>query len=629
MKDPAGCLLITPESLVGLLMREGNALGHLFGGLRYIVVDELHAFLESDRGKQLQSLLNRIDLALDRRVPRIALSATLGEMSLAAEFLRPDSGGDVDIIETKDSGQELKVVVRSYLNLPPQVTDKEAAAKEKAGETVEKEDLLSPAVLAITDQLYQTLRGSNNLVFPNARNRVELYADLLRRTCERNCVPNEFWPHHGSLSKEIREDAERALKSKERSATGIATTTLELGIDIGAVKSIAQIGPAPSVASLRQRLGRSGRRKGEPAILRCYCIEEPLAPDLPMSDRLREGLVQTIAQVRLLVDRWFEPPRTQALHLSTLVQQLLSLIAQYGGITAASAYSKLCTSGVFQAITKQDFVLLLRELGEREFLMQESGSGVLLHGPAGEKVVNHYSFLAAFVSADEFRVLCDGHFIGTLPIDRPLLAESYLILAGRRWQVIECSQQEKVITVRPAKGGKLPTFDGLGGKVHDRVRAEMRAILAGEALIGFVDSTAAMQLGEAREAYTSLELATRAILSEGHTVRLFTWRGDWVNDTLALLLTSRGLRAQNEGLSIGVTGPNATVAAVHDALLDLADAPAPRPEQLAAGVQNKFLGKWDGVLPSDLLRRNFASAQLDVTGAVEFCKRLIPTLARA
>jgi len=89
-------------------------------------------------------------------------------------------------------------------------------------------------------------------------------------------VPNEFWPHHGSLSKELREEAERALKSGERPATAIATTTLELGIDIGAVKSVAQVGAAPSVASLRQRLGRSGRRRGEPAILRCYCLEEEL-----------------------------------------------------------------------------------------------------------------------------------------------------------------------------------------------------------------------------------------------------------------------------------------------------------------------------------------------------------------
>src|SRR3546814_17092430 len=86
--------------------------------------------------------------------------------------------------------------------------------------------------------------------------------------CETQQVPNEFWPHHGSLSKEIREETEAALKQKERPATAICTTTLELGIDIGAVKSVAQIGSPPSVASLRKRLGRSGRRTGDTAIRR-------------------------------------------------------------------------------------------------------------------------------------------------------------------------------------------------------------------------------------------------------------------------------------------------------------------------------------------------------------------------
>jgi len=91
----------------------------------------------------------------------------------------------------------------------------------------------------------------------------------LRRRSEREGVPNEFWPHHGSLSRELREESK--LPSKwERAASAICTTTLELGIDIAAFGAWAQIGPPPSVASLRQRLGRSGRRAGESAILRCF-----------------------------------------------------------------------------------------------------------------------------------------------------------------------------------------------------------------------------------------------------------------------------------------------------------------------------------------------------------------------
>ncbi len=619
-KNPRGCLLITPESLEGLLMREGHALGRLFGGLRYCVIDELHAFIDTERGKQLQSLLNRIDVALKRRVPRIGLSATLGEMQFAAEFLRPDSGGDVDIIDTGAGGQELKVVVKGFYNLPPRLSDEEVNARQKTGHRVEQEDTISTGILAIGEELFTTLRGANNLVFPNSRKKVELYADLLRRACDRVGVPNEFWPHHGSLSKEIREETERALKQGERPATAIATTTLELGIDIGAVKSIAQIGPAPSVASLRQRLGRSGRRKGEAAILRCYCLEDPIEGDTSLSDQLREGLVETVAQIRLLVAGWFEPPRIHAMHLSTLIQQLLSLIAQYGGLTAAQAYSFLCSSGLFPALTKVEFGELLRALGEKQVLMQDA-QGVLLHGVVGEKIVNHYTFLAAFVSPEEFRVVCDGKQLGTLPMARPLTADSYVIFAGRRWKVLSCRPEEKLIEVVPAKAGKLPLFEGMGGKTHDRVRQEMRSILEETTILSFLDSTAQAQVAEARTAYQRLHLTNQTVVQCGRDVRAFTWQGDWVNDTLALMLMARGLRATNEGLSICIQ--DADSSGVATALRDVAQMPAPTGEELAAAVKNKQRGKYDGLLPEVLQCKNFASSEFDIAAAMTTADQVI------
>ena len=129
------------------------------------------------------------------------------------------------------------------------------------------EDVSTGDEVEISDALWKTLRGKNHLVFANARRTVETYADLLGRKSDSENVPNEFFPHHGSLSKELREVCEERLKKGTLPTTVICTSTLELGIDIGAVVSVAQIGPPPSVASLRQRLGRSGRR-GEPSILR-------------------------------------------------------------------------------------------------------------------------------------------------------------------------------------------------------------------------------------------------------------------------------------------------------------------------------------------------------------------------
>lgn len=407
LKNPKGILLITPESLEALFVNRGHSLAGLFASLRYVVIDELHAFIGSERGKQLQSLLHRIEAVVGRRIPRVGLSATLGDMGLAANFMRQNDSISIKPIVSGSSGQGLKILVRGIEQSAPLIDPKKNTPE------AELEDLVKGGDLIIADHLFKTLSGSNNLVFPNSRRGVEIYSDLLRRRCEREGIPNEFWPHHGNLSKDIREQTEQALKAGDRAATAICTSTLEMGIDIGAVKSIAQIDSPPSVASLRQRLGRSGRRDGESAILRAYCIESPLKPDSGISDKLREGLIQTVAMIQLLLANWFEPPRTSGLHASTLVQQLLSIIAERGGVTVAQAWKLLIEEGAFGAMSRTDFFALLKELGTRDLIAQD-GNGLLLHGGRGGKLVNHYEFYSAFVSEDEFRVVCEGKALGSL-----------------------------------------------------------------------------------------------------------------------------------------------------------------------------------------------------------------------
>lgn len=620
LKKPQGILLITPESLEALLMNRGTSLSGLFSGLRFIVVDELHAFIGTERGKQLQSLLHRVEFVLKRNVPRIGLSATLGDMNLAADYLRPVGNWETELIVSKDGGQELKVLLKGYVAHPPKLTNRDIEALQQAGKSVELEDTLAQSQVAVAEQLFKTLRGSNNLIFPNSRAKVEIYADLLRRLCERNSLPNEFWPHHGSLSKDIREEAETALKNKERPASAVCTTTLELGIDIGSVKSIAQIGPAPSVASLRQRLGRSGRRKGESAILRCYAIEPELTPDSPMSDLLHEGLVQSIAQVNLLAKGWFEPPLVSGLHLSTLIQQLLSAISQYGGLTAGQAWKLLFESGPFSSLSKVEFTQLLKGLGEREILVQDA-SGLLLYGQLGEKLANHYTFYAAFTTEEEFRLVTEGKTLGSLPISKPLEPDSHVIFAGRRWRVWHVDLSAKVIEVVPDKGGKPPEFEGMSGKVHDQVREEMRQVLLKEDAVPFLDQQAAALLSEARENFQWLGLNTQPVVAAGGGVRLFPWKGDWVMDTLTLALERRGYKVENEGLCLKLR--EADIDSVSDILFDLSEGVFPTEEELAGVILNKVQEKWDWLLTDDLLSRNYASHNLDIDGAKRYMSELV------
>lgn len=613
VKDSKGVLLITPESLEALFVRRGTAMPGLMSKLRYVVVDELHAFIGSERGKQLQSLMHRLERAVGCRVPRVGLSATLGDMGLAARFLRPEEESAVELIVTTSGGQELKVLIKGYAEKPPR-TDSEPEL-----ENPQMEDLVPGSILEVAEHLYKVLQGSNNLVFPNSRRQVELYSDLLRRSCERNDVPNEFWAHHGSLSKEFREDAERALKDGTRPATAVCTTTLELGIDIGEVKSICQIGPPPSVASLRQRLGRSGRRKGEPAVLRGYCIEPELGPKSGLSDSIREGLVQSIAMVRLLLRGWFEPPRVGGLHGSTLIQQILSVIAERGGATAGELWATLVKGGPFDGLARDDFALLLRHMGEKQLLTQDS-SGLLLHGELGEKLVNHYEFYAAFASDEEFRLLCEGRTLGSLPVSHPLVPNQRIIFAGRRWRVLDVNAEKKIIVVTPDRGGAPPSFDGGGAMVHDVVRQEMRAVLRENEPVPFLDLGAAALLAEARDFYRRANLDAVRLFQRGHESVLLTWRGDWVNDGLAMLLMGRGVPATNEGVALTV--PSVSTDRLFDTLADIAETPILDPVEVLAAAKNILREKWDWMMPEPMLRKSFASLCLDLDGARMAAKQL-------
>ena len=610
-RSPQGCLLITPESLEAMLMRHGSSIAAIFSELRYVVIDELHAFMGSERGKQLQSQLHRIERAIDRTVPRIGLSATLGDMKGAQEFLRPGSGSKVELIEAKDGRQELKVLIRGVLE-PTAQPDIEAEPEETP-------DLQAKS--GIVADLFQCLRGSNNLIFPNSRSSVEFFADRLRRRCEENRVPNEFWPHHGNLSREIREQTEAALKQKERPATAICTSTLELGIDIGAVKSVAQIGPPPSVASLRQRLGRSGRRKGEPAILRGYAIERQLSAESGLSDQLRASLVQSIAMVRLLTRGWYEPIPTHGLHSSTLVQQILSLLTQFGGLHPQPLWDLLCAGGAFRAISHGLFASLLRELGAKEILFQDP-TGLLLLAPNGERLVEHYSFYAAFSSQEEYRIVTEGRALGSMPVSRPLAPGSFIIFGGRRWQVTSISQQDLVIEVRPGAAGALPSFEGNAcATLHDNVRAEMRTVLRTEEPVPFLDRCAQQLLAEARSHYRIFDLDQTSLLQSGDDVHLLLWKGDRIHDTLTLLLQAREFSALSHGLFIEVKGTTTTD--LRSELQNIANGPAPDPLLIAASVKTKFREKWDFLLPPDLLDSDFAVDALDVEGTQSAVRALV------
>lgn len=586
---PAGILIITPESLEAMLATRGSSVSTFFAGLDYVVVDELHSFIVGERGRQLQSLLHRVELAIGRSVPRIGLSATLGDLGLAARFLRPGAPERPTIVRSDKTPREIQIQLRGY----------QGDSKDSAEE-------------AIAAHLQGVVRGGTHIVFTNARADVEEYVHALKRRAEDAGEPDAFWPHHGSLAKDVREDAEEALRSG-RPATVVATTTLELGIDVGSVNTIAQIGPPPSVSSMRQRLGRSGRRTDEPSILRIYVGEPAVTARTAPQDQLRESLVQAVAMVQLLISGFNESPRDGALHLSTLVQQVLSLAAQRGGFRADDAWRALCKTGPFTGVGAADFGALLSDLAAQRLLAQTHDGTVLL-GDEGERLVNHYDFYTAFVTSDEYRLVVGPRTLGTLPVTRPVAPADLMLFAGRRWRVIEVRERERIIELEPAPGGRAPSFSGGGALVDDAVRRQMLAVYASATDEPYLDAGARALLADARGSFRRMGLADTPVLPWGQDVVLFPWIGDRALDTLALMLRREDLgEAVRDGAALMV--PRTSAAEV-DAALDALLVAPPTGLDLVGEVRNKIVEKHHAFLGEALLDADYASSRLDVDGAL-------------
>ncbi len=619
-RDPAGVLLITPESLEALFVLRGLEVPGLFASLDCVVIDELHAMLDTERGIHLRSILSRIEIALGRQVRRVGLSATLGDMRLARTYLRPASPDSVRLLESKSEGQELKIQLRGYL-----VGATGGGPEGDSGNGETSGDQAAPELAAdreISLHLFERLRGLQNLVFAGSRQRVELYTDLLRQLSEDAKLPNEFYAHHANLARDHREFVEQRLKGAREPTTAVCTSTLELGIDIGEVESIAQIGPPFSVASMRQRLGRSGRRAGKAAIMRMYVKERAIEAESNPLDALRLQLIQSIAMVNLLVTGWCEPPNPQALHLSTLVHQILSVIAERGGASARAVFEILCRRGPFSAVDPDLFTEVLRNLGDPDVaLIEQAPDGTLLLGAMGERLVEHYSFYSVFMTQEEYRFVEKGHTLGTLPVTFMLVPDMTIVFSGRRWRVLVVHDREKVIEVAADASGTPPKFGGDIGDLHDRVAAEMLEVYRSNIVPPYLDQKACDMLSEGRQAFLRLGLDRTSVLAiENERALVFAWRGTIVTESLALALVSLGLKASPRHIAIEV---NASRREVMEALREIGNHLPPDAVELAEYMQNLLRSKYHPYLGRQLLALDAASERISVEGLPDLAKTLI------
>lgn len=621
---PSGILLITPESLEALFMRRPQYIDRMFGKVRFVVIDEIHTFLSTERGLQLSSLLRRLECATQSSPRRIGLSATIGDLSLAAQWLRPERSDQVHLVNDTSNPAGIQLQIRGAV-MPSRKDTASTPKAEKKSDTSAKDI----ALRSIADHLYSVLRTKgNNLVFASSRRDVEQVADLLRVASEAADVENEFFPHHGNLSRLVRESLEERLKEGDKPTTAIATSTLELGVDIGSIESIAHIGAPRSIAALKQRIGRSGRRAGKPQVLRLYVMERELDEKSSLMDRLRTEAIQSVASIRLMLAGWIEPPLSLRQNLSTLLHQILSLIVERGGISHSTLTQILCAPGPFESISLNTVNALLDSMRTMTpALIEQAQDGTIMLGEEGEKLCDGYEFFAVFKTTDEFRIVAGGKTLGTVSIINAFGPDDYIVFAGQRWKVLSVDDRSKTVEVESAPAGRAPIFEGgEPAPLHDKFIAEIRSTyLAGECP-AFLNSVAKQFCSDGLEEFRKVGLAEKTVIEADNSVYLFPWRGTASLDSLRLALKKNGVPSDQSSIALRV--PYNRENDLRTALEQLATSENLVGADLAEMDENIERSKYDNLVPRELLREAAAIDRLNAQSVPLMAQELLGDFGR-
>lgn len=602
LKNPQGILQITPESLESLLINQHHELPNLFQDLRFIVIDELHAFMESERGGQILCQLSRLSPFAQHPTRRIGLSATLGDYSLAKKWLQSGTQTPVISPNTETKQRTVRLAVEHFF-IPSQQEDE---AQKKA---------LEPT--PYHRYIFNNSKGKKCLIFTNNRSETESIIAHLRHIAKTENLPDIYHVHHGSISAPLREDAEAAMRQDSPAVTA-ATLTLELGIDIGQLERVLQINAPFSVASFLQRLGRTGRR-GSPADMRFVCTETELTSKDSFPEQIPWQLLQSIAIIQLyLEERWIEPIPSPSYPFSLLYHQTMSILASKGELSPSTLAKEVLTLPIFSHISQTDFKQLLQYLIGIEHLQRTEKGGLIL-GVVGEKIASSFRFYAVFADSVEYSVKGETGAIGSISI-LPAVGQQFS-LAGRTWEVLEIDGKRRSIFVKPIEGIARISWRGRSkGKIHSKVLQKMRQVLREEVEYSYLLKGSQERLKQMRQFAKQERLGQRNIVSldEGNCC-IFPWLGTVEYDTLERLIhfcvrevmDIRKVQAVSPYYFLLGLGKTVSVKDLEQHLISFCNKGLTN-EDIIASMEAPRLQKYDEFIPNNLLRKAFATDCLDM-----------------
>ena len=266
LENPQGILQITPESVESLLINRSSDILRIFGGLKYIVIDEIHTLMGVDRGSQVICQIDRIARLIGRQPRRIGLSATIGEVDVACKWLEGNSGRNTIAPVFKDTQTTWNLALEHFY-----VQDDKNMVDPETQNPSEPKSAIDSGY----EYIYDCATQKKSIIFSNSREETEYVCETMHQIASLRNDRDIFYIHHGNLSASIREESEQKLKNDDEFVSTCATVTLELGVDIGRLDRIVHINSPAKVSSFLQRLGRSGRRGSHPEMMMVFREEYP------------------------------------------------------------------------------------------------------------------------------------------------------------------------------------------------------------------------------------------------------------------------------------------------------------------------------------------------------------------
>ncbi len=588
MVDRPSILLTTPESLEAMLVSTLMDSQHMFGDVRAVVIDEVHAFAGDDRGWHLLATLERVSAVAGRPLQRIGLSATVGNPKRLLGWLQGTHTG------------RARTVVR------PAVEG--ATEPELALDYVGSVRNAARVVSGIH-------AGEKRLLFADSRKTVEAVAVELRD------LGVDTYVSHSSLSVGERRRAEEAFATA-RDCVIVSTSTLELGIDVGDLDRVVQLGAPLTVASVLQRLGRSGRRSGSRRNATFLATEdEELLRAGGLLLLLEEGFVESVTP----------PPEPR--HIAA--QQLLGLALQKGRISIRDELEWMARLGLASG---GDLVRIASALTESQYL--DGDQGLAFIGPHAELAYGRRHFmdlLAAFTTAPEVTVIHGRQEIGsvdptllTLKIEGPRI----IALAGRPWEVRHIDWKRKRAYVEASDRVGRARWLGEPRAYSFALSDAIRRLMLG-ATPEHVELTgrALTRLETLRAQHCRrVEVDASVVAEEDGRVRWWTYAGLRANGVLTAALgeVAPDLLDQwifgNFHISLRSDATAVDVSAALRAATDLAG------DDLAGIVApvsaNALKGlKFAEMLPLDLARATLSVRNADINGAATIVSRPVLTVA--